>query len=55
MDEGNSGRIRHGEWGAETSSRGWQVEGGGRVQVDKVPLHERMWGASDIKRAVRRR
>ena len=39
--------------GAETSGGGWRVEGGGKVQVDSVPLRRRMWGAGDIKSGVR--
>ena len=30
------------------------MEGGGKFQMDNVPLQERMWGAGDIKIAVRR-
>ena len=51
MDAGNSGRIRHVDRGAETSSRGWRLEG--RGEVDNVPRRERMLGAGDIKRAVK--
>ena len=37
----------------EMSCRGWRVESGGEFHMDKVPFQERMWGASDIKRAAR--
>ena len=54
MDAGHSGRIRYTERDAKMSGGGWWVEVRGEVQAEEVTLQERIWGAGDIKRDMRR-
>ena len=46
----NDSRCRHAAQGAETNGRGWWGLGVDDVQVDCVPLQERMWGAGETER-----
>ena len=51
---GTAGRRRHAPRGAETSGGGRRVAGAGDVQVGGDLRRERMWGAGENERGLRR-